>query len=266
MVDTVRRLEDGASTMAQSAHADDNLDYGIFLPDIAKETGLSIEVLAEEIRTRRMNAFEGSDEDGAPIKMWSVDPVGLAGWLARQDTPIELRAPLRTFFERTLAPEHQETAFQQAAKDAIMETADNGLPVSVLADRLGVPEKLLLDEVDAQRLDIADAFDYPRDLDEPAVSPTGAMMWLAQPDGPPELREPLQAWVNSFPSDVQAQASEWAKHRAEDWGKMKRMKRQRALAPNGPEITRAVPDPKVAEARRQAQKAQKQARKKNRRR
>jgi hypothetical protein len=91
-----KRTFEGAAAAAAGAET----EFGIFLPDIARDAGIPLAALEAEVTAKRLPTFEGSFECGDPREYWSAGPVEIAVWLARPATPGDLRDRIAAWNQR----------------------------------------------------------------------------------------------------------------------------------------------------------------------
>jgi len=95
-----KRTFEGAAAAAAGAET----EFGIFLPDIARDAGIPLAALEAEVTAKRLPTFEGSFECGDPREYWSAGPVEIAVWLARPATPGDLRDRIAAWNETVFSP------------------------------------------------------------------------------------------------------------------------------------------------------------------
>ena len=95
-----KRTSEGAAAAAAGAET----EFGIFLPDIARDAGIPLAALEAEVTAKRLPTFEGSFECGDPREYWSAGPVEIAVWLARPATPGDLRDRIAAWNETVFSP------------------------------------------------------------------------------------------------------------------------------------------------------------------
>ena len=107
-----KRTFEGAAAAAAGAET----EFGIFLPDIARDAGIPLAALEAEVTAKRLPTFEGSFECGDPREYWSAGPVEIAVWLARPATPGDLRDRIAAWNETVFTVAQREAAGRRAAE------------------------------------------------------------------------------------------------------------------------------------------------------
>jgi len=248
-----KRTFEGAAAAAAGAET----EFGIFLPDIARDAGIPLAALEAEVTAKRLPTFEGSFECGDPREYWSAGPVEIAVWLARPATPGDLRDRIAAWNETVFTVAQREAAGRRAAELAIEDAVDELISLAGLAGQIGIPVERLEAEYDAGRLMESDHPDAAEMDNARIVSAVSVAGWLEnQANQDPELRPAFAHWFEQLPEAVRGQATRWAFERTQS---------RRNLGIRGVSDAPSLSDAQ-AQALKRKRQAQKTARKANRRR
>lgn len=251
-----RRSPDGIT-------ADEETDDAIPLGDIARQAGVSLVSLQGEVTARRLLTFDDSYANDEPREFWAAGPVEIAVWLARDDTPTDLRSRIASWNERTFTVEQRGLAAEVAEEFAIEDAADKPIALAELAAEMGIPVEQVRREYESERLQPVLGDEDVDAQGSKSVSAVSVSGWLQDPGNQDEeLRAAFSRWLAGLPEKVRAKATEWAEVRRQNSADMARwlaeqQDNRRRLA----ELSAAK-----VEARKRKRRAQKKARRAGRRR